>query len=92
MEEIMKKIEYNNVINERLFTLESEADIIKEETEKRVKTLLSKAFHIDCPNDIDPQVMDELFKKWQKYKKDIVEDIRRSKYLERNKLGFPYIR
>ena len=41
MEEIMKKIEYNNVINERLFTLESEADIIKEETEKRVKNEVS---------------------------------------------------
>jgi hypothetical protein len=41
MEEIMKKIEYNNVINERLFALESEADIIKEETEKRVKNEVS---------------------------------------------------
>ena len=61
-------------------------------TEKTVKNLLSKSFHIDSPEDIDSGEMDELFKKWQKYKKDMIEDIRRKKYLERNKMDFPYIR
>jgi len=37
MDEIMKKIEYNNVINERLFELETEIEIIKDEADKRVK-------------------------------------------------------
>jgi hypothetical protein len=37
MDEIMNKIEYNNYINEKLFALESEVDIIKEETEKKIK-------------------------------------------------------
>ena len=37
MDDIMKKIEYNNVINERLFGLETEVEIIKEETEKKIK-------------------------------------------------------
>lgn len=37
MDEIMKKIEYNNYINEKLFALESEVDIIKEEQEKKIK-------------------------------------------------------
>ena len=41
MEDIMKKIDYNNVINERLFELESEVDIIKEEADKRVKNEVS---------------------------------------------------
>jgi len=37
MDEIMGKIEYNNYINEKLFALESEVDIIKEEQEKKIK-------------------------------------------------------
>ena len=37
MDEIMNKIQYNNYINEKLFALESEVDIIKEEQEKKIK-------------------------------------------------------
>ena len=37
MDEIMKKIEYNNVINERLFELETDVEIIKDEAEKKIK-------------------------------------------------------
>jgi hypothetical protein len=37
MDEIMKKIEYNNIINERLFELETDIEIIKDEVDKRVK-------------------------------------------------------
>jgi hypothetical protein len=37
MEEIMKKIEYNNVINERIDTIETELEVIKEEIEQRAK-------------------------------------------------------
>ena len=44
MEDIMKKIEYNNVINAKLFELETEVDIIKEEADKRVKNEVSE-FH-----------------------------------------------
>jgi len=44
MDDLMKKIEYNNVINERLYLLESEMDIIKEEADKRVKNDAS-GFH-----------------------------------------------
>ena len=44
MEDIMKKIEYNNVINEKLFELETEVDIIREEADKRAKNNVS-SFH-----------------------------------------------
>jgi len=44
MDDIMKKIEYNNVINERLHFLESEIDIIKEAADKKVKNDIS-GFH-----------------------------------------------
>ena len=37
MEELMKKIEFNNVINERLYEVETQMDTIKEEIENRVK-------------------------------------------------------
>ena len=44
MEDIMKKIDYNNNINERLNELESELDIIKDNAEKKVKNEIS-GFH-----------------------------------------------
>jgi CRP-like cAMP-binding protein/tetratricopeptide (TPR) repeat protein len=68
------------------------AHFLDAETEHRIKSFLAKSFHIDSPDNVDPHEMDQLFKKWQRYKLDFIEDIRRSKYLERNKLDFPYIR
>ena len=44
MDEIMKKIDYNNAINERLHLLESEVEIIKEQADKKVKNEVS-GFH-----------------------------------------------
>jgi len=44
MDELMKKIEYNNAINERLYMLESEAELIKEQNEKQIKNDVS-SFH-----------------------------------------------
>ena len=44
MEDIMKKIEYNNIINEKLHLLDSEVDIIKEAADKKVKNEVSE-FH-----------------------------------------------
>jgi len=44
MDELMKKIEYNNAINERLYMLESEVDIIKEQGEQQAKNNVS-SFH-----------------------------------------------
>ena len=37
MDEIMKKIDYNNIINKKIYELESELDIIKDGIEQRVK-------------------------------------------------------
>ena len=44
MDELMKKIEYNNAINERLHVLESEVDTIKEQGEQQAKNNVS-SFH-----------------------------------------------
>lgn len=44
MEEIMKKIDYNNVINQRIYTLETELDAIKECIEEKAKNTVS-SFH-----------------------------------------------
>jgi hypothetical protein len=44
MDELMKKIEYNNVINERLHMLESQVDVIKEQGEQQAKNNVS-SFH-----------------------------------------------
>jgi hypothetical protein len=42
MEEITKKIEYNNVINEKIFLAESEIENIREKAEKSVKNSVSQ--------------------------------------------------
>jgi hypothetical protein len=42
MDEIMKKIEFNNVLNERLYTLETEIEFIKERVEKNAKNTVSE--------------------------------------------------
>ena len=44
MEEIMKKIEYNNVLNTRIYSLETELDAIKEGIESKAKNNVS-TFH-----------------------------------------------
>ena len=44
MEDLSKKIEYNNAINERLFVLESESELIKEQNEQQAKNSVS-SFH-----------------------------------------------
>jgi len=41
MDDIMKKIDYNNVINTKLNELESEVDIIKEAADKKIKNEVS---------------------------------------------------
>lgn len=44
MEEIMKKIEYNNVINEKIHAIETNIDIIKNDIEQKVRNEVS-SFH-----------------------------------------------
>jgi hypothetical protein len=41
MEEIMKKIEYNNVINEKIHEIETELETMKDEIEQRVKNAVN---------------------------------------------------
>ena len=43
MDEIMKKIEYNNVINQRIHILETDLDLAKEEFEKRAKNCVKES-------------------------------------------------
>jgi hypothetical protein len=41
MEELMKKIEYNNIINQRIHSIETELDVIKDEIEQRAKNVVN---------------------------------------------------
>ena len=44
MDELMKKIEYNNIINKRIYDIEVQVDLIKEGIEKQVKNNINE-FH-----------------------------------------------
>ncbi len=49
MEELMKKIEYNNIINEKIHLIDSEIETIKEDIEQRAKNSVSsfdKGHHV----------------------------------------------
>jgi len=41
MDELMKKIEYNNVINQKIYDIETELDLIKEDIEQRAKNTVN---------------------------------------------------
>jgi len=43
MDELMKKIEYNNIINQKIYDIEVELDVIKEGIEKQVKNSVSQS-------------------------------------------------
>jgi|694.fasta_scaffold02223_5 hypothetical protein len=61
MDDIMKKIEYNNMVNEKIYELESQIDVMKDELEQRVKNVVSggrnksnkdsKKFSKDLPDE-----------------------------------------
>jgi hypothetical protein len=70
MEEIMKKIEYNNVINERIDAIETELDVIKEEIEQRAKNSVNV---IDKGHRVKGRVKSN--KDLKKLSKDIPEEM-----------------
>ena len=52
------------ISKEQMTLLNPKAELI-------VKDLLSKSFHIDCPEDVDSELVDELFIDWQEYKEKL---------------------
>ena len=58
----------------------------------QVRTVIEKSCEIDCPPDVDTAELDSMFGCWQEFKKECVEEVRRNKYLERNKTQYPYMR
>lgn len=52
----------------------------------QVRTVIGKSFEVDCPDNVDAKELDLMFVNWQKFKKDCVENIRRKKFFERNKI------
>jgi len=70
MDEIMKKIEYNNVINLRIHELETEIDEIKEETDKKMKNDVSS-----CHNGMKISGRNKSSKDSKKLSKDIPDEM-----------------
>ena len=58
----------------------------------QMKTVVGKSHEVDCPDDIDTDELDSMFGHWQDFKKECVEQARKNKFMERNKLQFPYMR
>lgn len=70
MDDIMKKIEYNNIINKKLFALESEVDIIKEEQEKKIKNEIN-----DTPGSRKNYGRNKSSKDSRKINRDVPEEL-----------------
>jgi hypothetical protein len=69
MEELMKKIEYNNVINKKIYDLEAELDLIKEGIEHRAKNTVNVMDKGHCVNGRSKSGKDA-----KKLSKDIPEE------------------
>ena len=40
---------------------------------------------MDCPKEVSKEDIDEEFEKWNKYKRDLIDNVRRARFMERNK-------
>jgi hypothetical protein len=40
---------------------------------------------IDCPRDVNSEELEQEFKNWHKYKLELLDDIRKSQYVEKHK-------
>lgn len=65
---------------------------LQEKLVTHLKTVIQKGHDIDCPPDIDAEIMDYQFNDWQKYKKEVIDDIQRKKFVDAKKIEFPYLR
>ncbi|CAG9321215.1 unnamed protein product [Blepharisma stoltei] len=65
---------------------------LNEKVVNQMKSILKRGIEQDSPNDVDPYVMDKLFIKWQDFKEEIVEDIRRISFLNRKKDPAAFLR
>ncbi|CAG9310329.1 unnamed protein product [Blepharisma stoltei] len=70
----------------------NQAGYLNEKVADQMKTIIQKSYEVDCPPEIDPEVMDKLFTKWQQFRVDLVENIRRNNYVDRRRAGFPFVR
>ena len=75
-----------------ILILKEHMQFLDAQNEFIVKSIISKSMHIDCPDDIDANEMDDIFKQWHNFRNEIVDDIHKQKYLERNKQDFPFVR
>lgn len=58
----------------------------------QMKTILKNAYEFDCPNDVDPLIMDKLFVKWQGFREEMVENIKRVSFVDKHKEIYPFKR
>jgi CRP-like cAMP-binding protein len=63
-----------------------------DEVVHQLKTIISKSFEVDCPPDVDTQTLDKTFLEWQEYKNNLLGSIERDRYIDKNKIYFPFMR
>ena len=63
---------------------------LTQEMTTQLATILEKSYETDCPSEIDPKQMDNLFRSWQSFKVQLIKDIRKENYIAKHKALFPY--
>ena len=63
---------------------------LTQEMMTQLATILEKSYETDCPSEVDPKQMDNLFRNWQSFKSDLIKGIRTENYITKNKAIFPY--
>ena len=64
---------------------------LTQEMNIQLLTILGKSYEVDCPPEINPQEMDNLFKSWQSFKFQLIKDIKKENYITKHKNNFPYL-
>lgn len=77
----------------KLFIIDrSHMHFLTEEAVHQVKTILTKSFEVDCPPEVDSESLKKTLVEWQLFRKNLLESIERDRYVDRNKIYFPFVR
>ena len=65
---------------------------LTEEVVHQVRTILAKSFEVDCPPEVNSESLKRTLVEWQLFRKELLESIERDRYVDRNKIYFPFVR
>ena len=77
----------------KVFLIErSHVQLLNEDVAFQLRTVLAKSYEVDCPPELEHNQLDKTFVEWQKFKQDLLDDIKMARYLDKKKIFFPFVK